>query len=77
MSVEDNNSDPVKKRKEIFEKVLAEKLKDRIKAMDAGKSPAALDQQESKWLDEYTPEHVPYERFDPKELGFDVESDGK
>ena len=77
LSVEDNNSDPVKKRKEIFEKVLAEKLKDRIKAMDAGKSPAALDQQESKWLDEYTPEHVPYERFDPKELGFDVESDGK
>ena len=77
LSVEDKNSDPVKKRKEVFEKVLAEKLKDRIKAMDDGKSAAALDQQEHDWVDEYTPEYVSYEQFSPAELGIDLPDDGR
>ena len=80
LSVEDNNSEGVKARKKIFEKVLAAKLKDRIQAMKNGKDAAQLDDEEAdawKIEHEVTPIHQPYEQWDPSELGFDIPDDGK
>ena len=45
--------------------------------MDAGKSAAALDQQEFDIVDEYTHEYVSYEQFSPAELGIDLPDDGR
>ena len=71
LTAEDKNSDPVRKRKEIFEKVLAEKLKGRVKSMKDGKDAATPDQLAKAWEKEETPINVPYQQWDPAELGFD------
>ena len=78
LSDEDKNSEGVKMRKQIFEKVLATKLKDIIKAMRDGEDPAKLDDMEEKaWRLEHeaTPIHQPYGQWDPAELGFDIQDD--
>ena len=77
LSVADQNSDPIKKMKGVFEEVLKSKLKDRVAAMKAGKDAKVLEEEELGTPVEETPEHVPYEQWDPSELGFQVESDGK
>ena len=63
--------------KGVFEEVLKSKLKDRVAAMKAGKDAQSLEEEELGTPVEETPEHVPYEQWDPSELGFQVASDGK
>ena len=63
----------------IFGSVLASKLKDRVAAMDEGKSPEEIDAElEKSHLEEVTgsvtPDFVPYEPWDPAELGYLVPS---
>ena len=73
----DWNSEPVRKRMEIFEAALTDKLKHRIKSMKDGKPAAMLDEEDDlpTAADEVTPEHVPYEQWNPLDLGFDLPKD--
>jgi len=78
LSVEDLNSDVVKKTKQVFMNVLTEKLKDRVKALAEGKppvSPEILEAQSEPWNDDEIPELVPYEEHHPNELGWDLPQD--
>ena len=62
VSVEDENSEPVKAKKVEFEATLREKLKERDAAMKAGKDPNELDAElAEKMFEEDTPTHVSYE----------------
>ena len=76
LSIEDKNSEPVKRMKSVFSRVLADKLKDRIAGIKAGKPPEEIDEQEEaearRILEEETPEFEPYEQWSPSELGWDV-----
>ena len=79
LSVEDENSLPVKKMQMIFEEVLKEKLKDRILGLKAGKDAVKMSQEEMKQttaeqaandLLEQTPTKVDYEPWSMEELGY-------
>ena len=48
LTVEDQNSEPIKKTKEEFESVLKSKLKDRIESLTAGKDPSELEKLEKE-----------------------------
>jgi len=83
LTVADKNSEPVIKQKEVFTTVLKDKLKHRVAAMKDGKDATELERQEldlmeKEWQSEETPDHVPYEQWDPADLGFKVPGgDGK
>ena len=76
LTVEDQNSEPIKKMKEEFESILKSKLKDRIESLTAGKDPSELEKLEKEMeaarRKVETPEFVEYEAWDPSGLGFDV-----
>ena len=81
LTVEDQNSEPIRKMKEEFESILKSKLKDRIESLTAGKDPSELEklekEMEAAWKKVETPEFVEYEAWDPSELGFDVPKEEK
>ena len=62
LTVEHQNSEPVKKMKEEFESILKTKLKDRIESLSAGKDPTELEklemEMEAAWKNVETPEFV-------------------
>jgi hypothetical protein len=75
LTVEDNNSDVVKKMKEVFEETLKVKLKERVKGLAAGMDSLELDEQaELQQLDEETAAHIQYEEQDMDE---DADDSGK
>ena len=65
LTVEDQNSEPIKKMKEEFEPILKSKLKDRIESLSAGKDTTELEklekEMEEAWKEVGTPEFVEYE----------------
>ena len=81
LTVEDQNSEPIRKMKEEFESILKSKLKDKIESFSAGKDPTELEklekEMEAAWRKVETPEFVEYEAWEPSELGFDVPKEEK
>ena len=79
LSPAEKNSEVVQKMRSIYGSVLAAKLKHRVAAMDEGMSPEEIDAELEKSQREevtgpVTPDFVPYEPWDPSELGYLVPS---
>ena len=76
LSVEDMNSEPVKKMKEVYTQVLASKLKHRMAGINAGKPAVELDEEEEakakRILQEESPLFEPYEQWDASDLGWEL-----
>ena len=75
LSVEDENSESIKRMKAIYEETLKEKLKERAKELESGKDTSWLpdldeDMQAANDLLEKTPERVEYEPYSMEELGY-------
>jgi hypothetical protein len=83
LSVEEVNSDVVRKMKEVYTACLTAKLKERITELDDDeKDPASPEIPKEKWLhfdqpweEDDTPVHLEYEEHSPADLGYDLPKD--
>ena len=72
LKIEEVNSEGVARKKELFTNSLREKLKDKIECVKGANTPKELEELEKKWMFEDSPVHVPCEKWEAKELGFDL-----
>ena len=72
LKIEEVNSEGVERKKEVFSNKLREKLKDKVACVKGAKTPKEMEAVEKKWMFEDSPVHVPYERWEARELGFDL-----
>ena len=74
LSVEEENSEPIKEMKKAWEKLLAVKLKKRMEALDKGVEPQQINEEEDNLLPdleaEVFEERIEYEPYSLEDLGY-------